>query len=1338
MKRLLTILLVLVALTTSAGKKKVVKPDVSVGNLRVENLVKPLGIDTDTPRFSWQIISDKQDVKQTAYQIIVCDDNGEIWNTGKVESDQQLWIPYAGKKLQSNTHCTWRVKVWTTAGDGNDTLRPTAGESAWSSEECFSIGLLHEGKWSGYWIGLEQMMPGEERGFHTRMAARYLRKEFKLNDKPVKRATAYVAGIGLHEFYVNGKRIGDGVLQPVPSDYRKTIYYNTYDITSCIVQHTAGICLGIALGNGRYFPMQQHKPYKIHTFGFPKCRINVVVEYTDGTTQRLQTDDKGWKVTANGPIRANNEYDGEEYDARMEMTGWSEVGFDDSKWQKAERTDIPQAYLRAQMTPGIKVLKQMSPLAVKGDMVDMGQNMAGWLKVRVRGQKGDTIRIVYAERLNDDGTLYRENFRNARSTDIYICNGEEGKDGRWWTPTFVYHGFKYAQVVGLKNATKNDYVAEVVADDMQTTGHFECSDTTLNKVISNAWWGVLDNYKGMPIDCPQRDERQPWLGDRTVGSLGESFLFDNERLYTKWMRDICEAQRTDGCIPDVAPAFWNYYSDDVAWAAALPFSCDMLWRQYGNREAIERSYPFIKKWVQHIIEEYGQDGIIRCGKYADWCVPPEKLEQIHSEDPARKTDVTLISTAYIIRTMQLMEQWGCETDYWKPLRQDMTETFNRKFLTVKEGTSLAPGHTLYPDSIFYGNNTATANLLALAFGIVPEKYRQEVTKNVVENIILKNDAHVPCGVIGISWLLRGLSDNGFSDVAYMIATQHSYPSWGYMAENGATTIWELWNGDKASPKMSSGNHVMLLGDLVTWSYQYLGGIRTMDSGSTVGSGTTVGSGFAAAYKRFILKPDFSIQDCSFANVSYDSPYGTIVSNWKKTLQHVEWNVQVPCNTTAVVCFPDGTTQEIGSGKYHFSCEIPTASTAITNDQFLYEQASFPQCHAATIVETKKGDLVATYFGGKHERNPDVCIWVSIKEKGTNEWSNPILAADGVFTLGTKNAEIAGITDESTPASEGPVHKGTASISPKRTQRHTSTMDRRKACWNPVITEMPNGELWLFFKVGLKVSDWTGWLCKSKDGGKTWSDKEPLPKGFLGPIKNKPEIIDGRLLCPSSTEDNGWKFHMEIYDIAKKEWKYVGPVKAELAMRTEDMNATPHSNKRSEKAADGSVVSRKEDVEAPDAGGVATKDGRHPIDCIQPSILKLKDGRLQVLMRTRNGKIGTSFSSDNGDTWTNVTLLDVPNNQSGTDAVTMKDGRHVLIYNNFASLPGTKKGVRTPLSIAISDDGTHWHHALTLEDSPISQYSYPSIIQGKDGKLHAVYTWRRQRIAYKQIDLNKLK
>ena len=1278
------ILLALLPLTVSAAKKKVVKPDVSVVNLRVENLDKPLGIDTAEPRFSWQITSNKPNVRQTAYHIIVSDDKGEIWNTGKVESDQQLWIHYTGKQLQSNTACTWKVKVWT-----------TQGESDWSSDECFSIGLLHEGKWSGYWIGLEQLMPGEERGMHTRMAARYLRKEFSLKDKAIKRATAYVAGIGLHEFYVNGQRIGDGVLQPVPSDYRKTIYYNTYDITSYILHHTSDICLGIVLGNGRYFPMQQHKAYKIHTFGYPKCRINVIIEYADGTTQRLQTDDKGWKVTADGPIRANNEYDGEEYDARMEMKDWAKVGFDDSKWLKAERTDIPQAYLRAQMTPGMKVLQRIQPASIKGTIVDIGQNIAGWLKVRIRGQKGDTIRIVYAEKLNADGTLYRENFRNARSTDIYVCNGEEG-NGRWWTPTFVYHGFKYAEIIGLKNATKDDFIAEVVADEMTATGHFECSDTILNKVMHNAWWGTLDNYKGMPVDCPQRDERQPWLGDRTMGSLGESYLFDNERLYTKWMRDICEAQRTDGCIPDVAPAFWNYYSDDVAWAAALPFGCDMLYRQYGNREAIDKSYPAIKKWVEHIIEEYSKDGIIHCGKYADWCVPPEKLELIHSQDEARKTDVTLISTAYIIRTMQLMEQWGCEAEHWRPIREMMTAAFNKQFLTIKRGTSPRPGHVLYPDSVFYGNNTVTANLLPLALGIVPDNCKEDVVKQIVENICVKNKGHVSCGVIGISWLLRALSDNGFSDVAYLLATQKKYPSWGYMVENGATTIWELWNGDKASPKMNSGNHVMLLGDLVTWCYQYLGGIKTEGN-------------------HIVLKPAFEIQDCEWTNVSYDSPYGRITSNWKKTLQHLDWHVEIPCNTTATICLPDGTTKEIGSGFYDFSCDIPTSHPAIMKDEFLYEHTFFPEAHASTIVETRKGDLVAAYFGGTHEKDPDVCIYVNIKKKGSDVWSSPILAADGVLDLSDpriKYAGLSGMNEETTSAEAGPVKalsekKGfiTYDYITKKSRIALPKTLKRKSCWNPVLFEMPNGELWLFFKIGSSVGDWTGWLTKSKDGGKTWSDKEPLPfdsdgRAFLGPIKNKPELIDGRLLCGSSTEDNGWRFHMEILDLKTRQWKYI-PVESTVATKTDD-----------------------------------TK--QHPIDCIQPSILKLKDGRLMVMMRTHNARLAKSYSSDGGQTWTPVELSDVENNQSGTDAVTMQDGRHVLIYNNFETLPMTKKGPRTPCSIALSDDGTHWHHALTLEDSPIDQYSYPAIIQGKDGSLHCLYTWRRQRVAYKNIDPNKLK
>lgn len=1244
-------------------------------NLRTENLFNPLGLDTGKPRFSWQTVSDKRGVVQEAWRILVASspeklsrDEGDLWDSGRVADGRQLWIDYGGKPLKSNVRAWWKVMVYT-----------NRGRSEWSRVNTFGIGLLGETRWAGRWIGLEDMMPGECRGLHTRLAARYLRKEFNLKSVAVKRATAYISGLGLYRMYVNGKEIGaDDVLKPAPSDYRRTVYYNAYDITDAVSSRTA---VGIVLGCGRFFPMRQNKPYKTPVFGLPKCRMNIIVEYADGTTQKLVTDES-WKVTAEGPVRANNEYDGEEYDARMELGGWTRPGYDDSQWLQAYRAAMPDGTLRGQMMPPMGVAACLRPVEVnrRGSAVilDFGQNMAGWLSFVPKGNAGDTIRIRYAERLNADGTLYTENLRDAMSEDIYVCNGNETAS---WTPSFVYHGFRYVEVRGMGDVASGDFHAQAVADRMDDTGSFLCSDTILNKVVGNARWGIMSNYKGMPVDCPQRNERQPWLGDRTAGSLGESFLFGNERLYSKWMRDICESQREDGCIPDVAPAFWNYYTDDVTWPAALPFTCDMLYRQYGNLRPVADSYPHISRWLEHIMSEYMRGGVVTKDKYGDWCVPPESLELIHSSDPARRTDGSLIATAYTIRCLQLMEDFalwlgfGEDAARWKAARADMAEAFNRSFLTVRRGTSPVPGHTLYPDSIFYGNNTATANLLPLAFGIVPDSLKTDIVRNIVANIITVNGGHVPCGVIGISWLLRTLSANGFADVAWLLATNSSYPSWGYMAESGATTIWELWNGDKASPKMNSGNHVMLLGDLLAWCFEDIGGIRPA----------------SPAFRHIVLRPDFSIQDCSHADVTYSSPYGRISSRWRKTLQYLEWDVEIPCNTTAEIQFPDGRTERIGSGEYHFTSVIPTSSRAIARDEFLYEQAAFPQCHAATISELKNGDLVAAYFGGTHERHPDVCIWVSRKPKGSDKWSEPILAGDGVFRLGTPDAAIAGIGETSTPASEGPV----------RDKGLNPDTARRKACWNPVLYEMPDGELWLFYKIGLRVGDWTGWVVKSVDGGCTWGPREALPEGFLGPVKNKPELVGNRLICGSSTEGGGWKLHFEIFDLASKQWKYVGPIEAETAPRTEDTSQIK------------------------------------PIDCIQPSILRLADGRLRVLCRTRNGFLAESTSSDGGDTWSKVRLTSVPNNQSGTDAVTLADGRHVLVYNNFRTLSGTKKGPRTPLDIAVSDDGDNWRHLLTLEDSPISQYSYPAIIQGRDGSLHCVYTWRRQRVAYKKINVGDM-
>lgn len=1187
-------------------------------------------------------------------------------------------------------------------------------------------------QWQGQWIGIDRLLPGESMENKTRVNARYLRKQFSLKDKHVKSATAYIATMGYYELFVNGQRIGDHVLTPVQTDFRKSIYYDVHDVTAAIMQ-SGNPVVGIILGNGRTVPMRYQKHYKCPFFGFPKVLMNVIVEYADGTKERLTTSTQ-WKATAEGPIRSNNEYDGEVYDATKELNGWTIQGYDDSSWQDAERTELPIATLLPLDTPNqiatpLAEFRQVaSPSLVKDNIIDVHQNIAGWVSLRIKGNKGDTIRIKYAERLNTDTTLYIANLRDAETEDVYICNGKEGDDF-WWHPTFVYHGFRYVQVKGMQALKSDDVKPFVVANEINTIGTFSSSNKTLNTILQNAWWGILDNYKGFPVDCPQRNERQPWLGDRTAGSFGESYFFDNNALYTHWMRDICDAQRYDGSIPDVAPAFWNYYSDIVTWPAALPFTCEMLYEQFGNDEAIRYSYPYIKKWMAHMCECYMKDGIITKDKYGDWCMPPEKPELIHSEDPARKTDGALISTAYMIHIMEQMSRFASllgmnsDAEEYEKQANAMKDAFNKKFLTVKPGTSPEPGHPLFPDSIFYGNNTATANVLALAFGIVPDDCRKAVTDNIVKNIITDNNGHVSCGVIGISHLLRTLTANGYGDIAYLIATNTSYPSWGYMAEHGATTIWELWNGDTADPAMNSGNHVMLLGDLITWCYQDLAGIRNAPASYAKGKKIPGSVG----YKHLLMKPDFSIQDLDSINASYCTPHGVVVSSWNKTLERLHWEITLPDGVTADVVLPDGCVRKIKGGRSVFDVPMPLGKDVVES-QFVYDHSQYPETHSASIVELSDGSLLATYFGGTKERNPDVCIYTQRKGNGVaagqgggrsslplSAWSSPVLAADGVFPSEPVAGTRSDVIEKYVPASVGPVKDGAPDGA------------LRTACWNPVLFEMPDGEVWLFFKMGRNVKDWTGWLCKSHDGGRTWGKKEMLPEGFLGPIKNKPLLIDGRLLCPSSTEEDGWQLHFEIYDLATGEWSKLMPKNSPeiLAIQPSILN---HGNGVLQAVARTRPTKAQREGQQPRASQNGTGEN---------------DGGKNV--NVRRGRIATCWSHDNGMTWGETSFLDVPNNQSGIDAVTLRkarrvkcsDGmtyvaRHVLIYNNFGTLPGTSKGPRTPLSLAVSEDGITWHHYVTLEDSPISQYSYPAIIEGRDGSLHCVYTWRRQRIAYKRV------
>jgi alpha-L-rhamnosidase len=857
---------------------------ITLQNLKCEMLENPLGISTFHPRLSWQIMSDTRNTNQTGYQVIVAStaakltaNQGDLWDSHKVNSDQSIMVIYAGKPLMSRTACYWKVKVWT-----------NNGESKWSETAKWAEGLLNTADWKARWVGYDHGFPWDSVSKFSRLSARYYRKQF--NIKPgIKKATAYIVGLGHYELYVNGKSIGDQVLAEPPTDYTESVKYSTFDVTPNIKQGENTIAM--VLGNGRFFTMRpKYKPKKIKEFGFPKMLLQLEVEYTNGTKQFIVSDGT-WKFTADGPIRTNNEYDGEEYDATKEFPGWNSTGFDDNKWLKAELVESPGGRVEAQMNEPIKVMATVKPIGITqlkpGTWImDMGQNMAGWLQMRVKGNRGGKVTLRYAETLQPNGELYVANLRDAKVTDVYTLKGGEQET---WHPVFVYHGFRYVEISGYPGKPElSDFEGQVVYDAMAITGYFETSNQLINQIYQNAHWGILSNYKGMPVDCPQRNERMPWLGDRAVGSLGESFVFANGNLYAKWLDDIADSQKQDGAIPDVAPAYWNYYSDNMTWPGTYILVADMLYRQFADRTPIEKHYVSMKKWMAYMRLKYMKDYIVTKDKYGDWCVPPESPEMIHSKDPARNTDGQLIATAYYYHLLGLMQKFAkllhkpADAQAFVALQLNIGNAFNQKYLDTK--------------NFKYDNNTVTANLLPLYFGITPATNRKAVFKNIVDKIQNEANSHISTGVIGTQWLMRGLTEYGRPDMAYRIASNSDYPSWGYMVKHGATTIWELWNGDTANPAMNSHNHIMLLGDLIAWFYQDLAGIKTVNAG----------------FKEIVMIPPV-IEDLDKVNASYQTPYGLVKSSWTSDKTNFNWHITIPPNSKALVYIPANSTSNVTEG-----------------------------------------------------------------------------------------------------------------------------------------------------------------------------------------------------------------------------------------------------------------------------------------------------------------------------------------------------------------------------------------------------------------------------------------
>ena len=863
---------------------------------------------TDVPRFSWQYETRDSNVLQTSYRIIVSsspenarNDIGDLWDSKTVASDRMLLIPYAGKPLHSRDRVYWKVITSVTHKTQNaDIGNSTIVEFIESDINAFEISLLDSTDWNAKWIGgdfYNDNIKGK-----TSIASRYLRKEFALRQK-VRDARLYISGLGQYSAYLNGQEVApEELLKPALSDYTKRVYFNAYNVTDMLQKGNNAI--GVILAGGRYTTVRYNEEemewggltHAMH-YGTPQLLLQLEVTYTDGSKERIVSD-KSWKITDCGPIRKSNEFDGETYDERYDLGNWTLAGYNDKSWYPARMREAPGGKIVPQPNPNIKVQDTLRPVAMfhkNGKWyLDMGQNMVGYLELQMRGQQlGDTVTLRFAELLHPDSTLYIDNLRSAEATDRYIIHHAKFiMQNHSWHPMFTYHGFRYVEISGLREDPKlEDFQGLVFYDKMAVTGSFECSNEIMNAVYRNAYWGIRGNYRSMPTDCPQRDERMGWTGDRTTGNYGESYIFNNYRLYAKWMADIEDSQWENGSLSDVCPAYWRRYTDNMTWPGAFITVADMLYTRYGDLEIIRRHYPAMKRWMMHMKETYGQDGVITRDCYGDWCVPPESPDLIHSNDPGRHTEGGAISTPFYCHLCDLMigfaELLGLPEDaaHFRFEKRFTSNTYHDMFFD--------------PAKAEYDNGSVTANLLPLTFGMVPEEWESEVFSNIINKTENEFGEHVSTGVVGIQQLMRTLTERGHGDLALKIASNDTYPSWGYMVRNGATTIWELWNGNTADPAMNSGNHVMLLGDLILWYYEYLGGIRALEPG----------------YSKIQLRPYF-IEGLEFVNCAYESVSGRIESRWSRHDHQIEWHFRIPANTTAEVWVPTANGYELktyGSG-----------------------------------------------------------------------------------------------------------------------------------------------------------------------------------------------------------------------------------------------------------------------------------------------------------------------------------------------------------------------------------------------------------------------------------------
>lgn len=832
-----------------------------ISNLRCEFATNPLGIDTREPRFSWELHHSERGQAQTAHQIWVASTpeklqagEADLWNSGKTAASHLPLIDYAGKPLVSRQRAYWQVRAW----DTND--RPgDVSEPAW-----FELALLEPDDWQAEWIGYPAGLNGK---------ALYFRDRFAI-EKPVQAARAYVSGLGWYELRLNGEKVGQRVLEPGQTDFSKRVLYSTFDITHHL-QPDLNV-IGVIVGNGWY--------------GIPKLLLQIEIAFTDGSSTRVVSGKHGlgghWWQVASGPILENSVYGGEVYDARLELPDWDRPASFHSKlpdqvmWSGAMAIEEPGGQLVPQALEPIEVIQTLLPKSITQPVpgvyvCDVGQNLSGWARLSVQGQAGTRITLRFAEVLHDDGTVNQDNLRTARARDVYILKGEGVEI---WEPRFTYHGFRYIQIEGFPGVPDADSVQiRVVRSAVRPVGNFECDHPLINQLHQAVWWTEASNLHSVPTDCPQRDERMGWLNDMAARSEEALYNFDLSRLLPKWLNDVADAQASDGALSDTAPFRWGKRPADPVSVCYLLIPW-LLYCHYGDLRVLRDHYGGMKRWVDYL-NTRALSGIVEYSYHGDWAPPISESVSgsVGSSAVARNTPGALVSTAYYFYAAQLLaqianilEQRHDQATY-QNLADTISEAFNNRFWNQELGG--------------YGTNNQACNTLALYLGLVPEQRKTQVVNQLVSDIQAQ-DVHLTTGNLSTKYVLEILTQSGHNALAFSLVTQTTYPSWGYMLANGATTIWERWE-QLTGHGMNSHNHPMF-GSVGAWIYRVLGGIQARED--------------APGFATFDVSPTFP-DGMQRATTSLMTIRGLVTADWELKPQGLYLGVRVPVGSRAIVRLP---------------------------------------------------------------------------------------------------------------------------------------------------------------------------------------------------------------------------------------------------------------------------------------------------------------------------------------------------------------------------------------------------------------------------------------------------